>query len=263
MSHFLHQSPCTIRYIPATNTTTHCHVLIVIAVINKTIPTISSFHILQLIFHLHFFITSQGLIKVTIYKIYIFESFVHLMKKGLLMKINTGSEVDFGTIKKVDNIWKNAFKVTYSDTLVQKKDYLDDIFFILYRGSKIVSTGRLRSVEGVKFMNQKISFMGIADIVSVEQGKGYGKILMKHIIEYLFMHEQKGIGFCRRSNSGFYKKSGLSISKDMVKQFRFINNGKMEKNVWDDDVIHYLADDLIKDVKKHPNEIVICNQKSW
>ncbi|MDD4352906.1 MAG: GNAT family N-acetyltransferase [Candidatus Nanoarchaeia archaeon] len=171
------------------------------------------------------------------------------------IKIIKGSNLSSELFKEIAKIITTAFP--WDEPLT--KDFVkDNIFFIIYDKCKIVSVGRLKP-DKIIFLKKKYNLMGVADIVSAEKGKGYGKTLMKSITEYLKEKNILGLGLCARKNSEFYEKCGFTIAKDLAKRFYF--NGPQSN---DDDVLYYNdIKCLINQILANPDENVNSKCKSW
>lgn len=142
----------------------------------------------------------------------------------------------------VMNKWlTREFGNSISEDLKTKYPDKSKAFFVSV-GGKIVSFGVLMPLS-INYLGKKYRFLGIADIISVKKGKGYGKVLMGAIIDHLRKNKKMGIGFCHRKNSIFYKKSGLSIGKNAVKRFLYRKkNGEIVSNSYDSDIIYFFED---------------------
>jgi N-acetylglutamate synthase-like GNAT family acetyltransferase len=171
------------------------------------------------------------------------------------IKIIKGINLSSELLKEIAKIIIAAFPW---DELLTKDFIRDNTIFMIYDNNKIVSVGRLKP-DKVTFLNKKYDLMGIADIVSVEKGKGYGKILTSSIIKYLKENNLLGLGLCARKNSEFYQKCGFKIEKDSAKRFQF--KGPQSN---DDDILYYNdLKGLMKQILAHPKEQVISECKSW
>ncbi|MBS3089220.1 GNAT family N-acetyltransferase [Candidatus Pacearchaeota archaeon] len=180
------------------------------------------------------------------------------------LEIKKGKKMEPEILGEIDRIYRENFKVTYTEMLKNRKDYFDDYFFVLCDNEKIISTGRLRPVK-IKFMEDSFHIFGISDIVSVIKGKGYGKKIMKNILKYLDNKKEIGIGFCKRNNSEFYRKCGFSIADDLSDRFIFKDKlGNLVTDEWDDDVIYNdLGESLIRKIKQNQKEKVWIPIKHW
>lgn len=66
----------------------------------------------------------------------------------------------------------------------QNNNYFHDrLFFLVRIDNKLVSFGTLRPIK-IYVDNEEIEIMGIQAIISIVQGKGYGKVLMQEMIKY-------------------------------------------------------------------------------
>lgn len=156
------------------------------------------------------------------------------------IRIARGKILTLKTIKEIDKIWKKEF----DDELDLKKPYkfAKDIFFLIYR-DKILSVGRLIPIE-ISFLDKNYSILGIADIASVEKGKGYGKVLMTTIRKYLKQKRKTGLGFCSKKNTPFYRKCRFEVAESLAKRFLYINSKKkLIKDPDDEDVLYLDEED--------------------
>lgn len=129
----------------------------------------------------------------------------------------------------------------------QNNNYFHDrLFFTVKDNGKLVSFGTLRSIK-VYIDKQEVDIMGIQAVISIVQGKGYGKILMKEMIKYAKENKLILVGFCEHKNAEFYIKSGLEVFENKNLNFIFVKeNG--EEYTEEGDVIYYSAkDSIIKD----------------
>lgn len=120
--------------------------------------------------------------------------------------------------KLLDLINKQRIKEYKKINLFEKKYHKDTIFFFIKDKGKIVSFGLLRDIK-VNYLDKIYNIKGIGGIMSVEKGKGYGKILIGAMINYLRKTGKTGFGFCGRKNSPFYEKAGLKTKKNLNLRF--------------------------------------------
>jgi GNAT superfamily N-acetyltransferase len=176
------------------------------------------------------------------------------------VEINKGGEFSLKEMKEIDRIFQNAFPGNERVRMGNKKSFLKDIFFIVRVNGKILSVGRLRPVR-ITFLKKNYDIQGIADVVSVVRGKGYGKILMEDMRDYLVRNGKTGIGFCERRNSVFYRKCGFKIARDLVRMFVYKNSeGQIIKNKEDDDVIYLDGKDRFMErvIRSKENVLIPC-----
>lgn len=104
-----------------------------------------------------------------------------------------------------------------------KKDYWPGAnFFFLKDDGKIVAFGGLRDVT-ISYLEKNYKIQGFCSIISVIKMRGYGKILIHAMIDYLKKTGKTGLGFCGEKNSKFYKKAGLDVKKDLADRFALKN----------------------------------------
>ena len=185
----------------------------------------------------------------------------------LVNKIKTirGKNLSNGKAKEIDKIFQKEFPGNEPVNPKRPKLFSNDIFFIVEDSkNKILSVGRLKPIK-IKFLGITYKIQRIADVVSVMKRKGYGKIVMTAMRKYLDKTNQTGIGFCRRTNSIFYKKCGFIIAKKLAKRFLYKNpKGQLIKNKGDDDVIYFdEKNNFVEKVLYYPKEKVIIPGKHW
>lgn len=129
----------------------------------------------------------------------------------------------------------------------QNNNYFHDrLFFLIRDDNKLVSFGTLRPIK-LYVNNREIEIMGIQAVISIIQGKGYGKTLMQEMIKYADKNDSVLVGFCEHKNAEFYIKAGLEVFENKNLNFIFVKeNGEEYTEVGD--VIYYSAkDSTIKD----------------
>lgn len=101
------------------------------------------------------------------------------------------------------------------------KDYTRGTkFFFVKEQDKILSFGALMPVK-IEYKGENYDIMGICNIFSVEKGKGYGRMLIKKMIEHLKSTGKTGIGFTGEAE--FFKKAGLKTKKEFGRRFALRN----------------------------------------
>ena len=86
------------------------------------------------------------------------------------------------------------------------------IMFFVREKEKVVSIGMLLPIK-INYLDKKYDILGIASIISVEKGKGYGLTLMGEIVKYIKSKRKTGLGFCGRRLLKFYERCGLKSEK--------------------------------------------------
>lgn len=181
------------------------------------------------------------------------------MKEKILIKIK-----DIEELTKEDMTFINSCREReYGQEAVMdfKKDYSPSAkFFFVINNNKIIAFGTLRDIS-INYLDKKYDILGICNILSIEKGKGYGKVLIKNMIDFLKKKGKTGLGFTTKTD--FFRKAGLKIEKDFIKRFIY-KNPKTKEEIIDNegDGIYYEGkDDFIKKVlsTKYPVYIDIIH----
>ncbi len=115
--------------------------------------------------------------------------------------------------------------------------FQDRLFFLVRDDNKLVSFGTLRSLK-VMVDKREVEILGMQAIISIIQGKGYGKILINKMVEYAKESKQTIVGFCEPKNAEFYKKSGMEVFTGKNQNFIHVSENGNEYTE-DGDVIYY------------------------
>lgn len=131
-----------------------------------------------------------------------------------------------------------------------KKDYpMATNYFFVKDQEETVAFGLLRPIK-ISYLGKSYSIFGFCSIISLEKGKGYGRILIKSMIRYLKKKKKTGLGFCSCKVLRFYEKSGFKVEKDFIRRFRYKNpvTGKIEVDNNGDGLYINGKDNFIKNV---------------
>ena len=143
--------------------------------------------------------------------------------KNNFLSVQRGNFLTVQTIIQVREIWRKAFPADEPIEPERKNLFASDIFFTFRRSQKeILSVGRLRPVD-INFLGKIYKIQGIADIVSVIERQGYGRVIMQAMYKYLLRRKQTGVGFCNPANNTFYQKCGFKIAKNLTHRFLYKN----------------------------------------
>jgi hypothetical protein len=82
-----------------------------------------------------------------------------------------------------------------------------DVHVLLYQAENPVAYLNLVRIE---FLTDgtSISAWGIGNVCAAEKGKGYGKILMEQLNQFLLQNKVPGLLFCKKALVGFYQSVG-------------------------------------------------------
>jgi predicted N-acetyltransferase YhbS len=117
------------------------------------------------------------------------------------------------SVKEFDNNKKPLEK-----ELEELKDELNSIFFFVKANKELVSFGLLKPVK-IKYLGKNYSILGIGNIISIKKKKGYGRILMESMLNYLKKKGKTGLGFTESKIEKFYEKIGFKTAKGLGYRF--------------------------------------------
>jgi hypothetical protein len=144
------------------------------------------------------------------------------------------------------------------------KEYYPGADFIFIRQeARILGFGTLRPIT-LDYRDEKIEIIGICNIVSIEKGKDYGRVLLAGMMSYLKTKNKMGLGFCLRKNMNFYKKAGMEIKEDLIKKFIY-KNPKNGEEIRDDvgDGFYYNDKDELIEMISSGKEMVYIDIAHW
>lgn len=103
------------------------------------------------------------------------------------------------------------------------KDFSEDyepetLWFFVKDKNKIVSVGGIRPIK-VEYLGKTYSLGGICSTISLQKGKGYGKILISFMKNYSYKTGKTILGFTGNKNIKIFKKLGLEVKKGFIKRF--------------------------------------------
>ncbi len=146
------------------------------------------------------------------------------IKKG---KDLSKKELDFIVKTNIDTF--NTCKDYEKELKLLKEEEMQSTFFFVKKNNKIVSFGLLRPVK-IKYLGKGYNIFGISNMISIIKKKGYGKILVQAMKDFLSKKEKTGLGFCSKENTLFYKKSGVIVEGKLKNRF-FYDYGNSQKNI--------------------------------
>ncbi len=138
-------------------------------------------------------------------------------------------------------------------------------FFLVREADQLTAFGRLHTVP-VEFQGNRHTILGVAGIVAIQRGRGYGKILMSRMKEYIDESGQTAIVFCDPKVTAFYEKCGYSILPNGIQQFNFLDSEHqaIPSQCKDKDVLYIDGDDhLAKQLLLHPDKHLTAFRGLW
>ena len=156
----------------------------------------------------------------------------------------------------------SRFKEFNSQSLIKPLRDNEDwnkIYFLLKESEQLLAFGRLHDVN-VECQEKTYQILGIATIVSVIKGKGYGFELMQSMKKYILSTGKTGIGFCNKNITEFYRKCGLGILENGQDRFEYSEPARYQGG----DVIFIKgADDLIDRMVSDKNITARISRPQW
>ncbi len=146
-----------------------------------------------------------------------------------------------------------------------KKDFSKDyepetLWFFIKKKNKIVSFGGIRPLKA-KYLGKIYNIGGICSTISLEKGKGYGKILVAFMIDYAIKKDKTLLGFTGQTE--FFKKANLGTKKNFIRRFVWVKPNGEEIYDNDGDGIYYEGKDkFISKVLKTKSPVFI-NVEHW
>ena len=162
------------------------------------------------------------------------------------------------------NTWrKKEFHHFSPITILPSNENWHKKFFLVKDDARILAFGRLHEVP-VEYMNNTYSILGIATIVAIEKGKGFGSSLVKAMVSFIKKDGRTAIGFCNSAISEFYKKCACGIIKGTDRFLYKDSEGNMKKTDKPGDVLYIEGkDNLISKILANPNEPVYLLRPHW
>ena len=126
----------------------------------------------------------------------------------------TKSEKDFINKNRVKEFGKEGFRDF-------KRDYEPDTEWVFVKAdSRTVSFCGLRPVR-IEYLGKTYNIGGICSTIAVVKGKGYGRMMVNALVDYLKKKGKTGLGFTGETE--FFKKVGLGTKKNFIRRFVYRN----------------------------------------
>jgi GNAT superfamily N-acetyltransferase len=137
-------------------------------------------------------------------------------------------------------------------------------YFLVRDFGEVVAFGRLHTIR-VEFREELYEILGVASIVAISKGKGYGRDLMRGIVKYVRESGKSAVGFCEPNVSVFYEKCGFTLLRRGSRRFVFVEVGTRKATAHPDDDVLFLdgADGLMRAVRRYPVDKIIAYKHSW
>ena len=131
------------------------------------------------------------------------------------------SSVPQPLLRTIDELWTEAFNwQPVPDDEEIEADPEASLFLLRSdNNEKILSTAVVKPFD-IRFDGTTYPVQGILNVVSAVKKQGYGRMVMEVVKEWLIAEQTIGLGFTKRSVSGFYSQCGYKVEKDLVERFR-------------------------------------------
>lgn len=103
-----------------------------------------------------------------------------------------------------------------------ENDERESIFFFLKEDEEIYAFGMLKPVI-VYYAGKEYPILGMGNVMAIQKGKGYGKMLVNHIRTFLDKSGHVCIGNTHKDNFRFYEKCGFTFIPGLVDRFVYID----------------------------------------
>lgn len=131
------------------------------------------------------------------------------------------SSVPQPLLRAIDELWTDAFnwQPVPNDEEVEADPEASLFLLRSDNNEEILATAVVKSFN-IRFDGTTYPVQGILNVVSAVKKQGYGRMVMEAVKEWLIAEQTTGLGFAKRSVSGFYSQCGYQVEKDLVERFR-------------------------------------------
>lgn len=125
-----------------------------------------------------------------------------------VIKYIENQHVDLSLLNDIIEIKSVAWPYSYEAQLKWISKHLtdNDLHALLYEEDNLIAYMNLINID-LHFNGVLHKALGIGNVCSKEQGKGYGNLLMLKINTFLENNNKRGVLLCKDSLVNFYKKS--------------------------------------------------------
>jgi len=187
------------------------------------------------------------------------------MTSDVRVDVLIGKELSVGDLETINHYRVLEFSSKNPVDPKSGNDAWTEPFFLVQVDRELVSFGTLHFLK-LDFKGHSYDVLGVATIISVKKGQGYGSVLMNHIKAYIQGSRLTAIGFCDPGVSEFYMKCGLSIIKSGIKHFEFHDAyGKLIAAEHPDDDVLYVEgkDGLVSKLMNGNSENISAMRRPW
>ncbi|MDR6920425.1 MULTISPECIES: hypothetical protein [Chryseobacterium] len=124
-----------------------------------------------------------------------------------------------------------------------------EFHFLVNQRDEILALSRLNFDFTLDISGKQYIFAEIVGLVSAQEKKGYGSILVKFLKENTEQRNLEVIGFCLKELRPFYQQCDVEILKNKAKNI-MENNGTVCNSSEDDDILIFHLSDERKELLK-------------
>lgn len=157
-------------------------------------------------------------------------------------------------IKKPDELTENEIKIILNLWEVSEWDSMDSTYFrsffkdsefhfLIGSEEEILALMRLNFDFVLEISKKKYHFAEAVGLVSAHKKKGYGKRLIKYIIENITKRNLESIGFCVSDLRSFYDKCDIHILHNKAKSIQEKSGSEWTPSEDDDIFIFNLSEE--------------------
>lgn len=113
------------------------------------------------------------------------------------------------------SLMKSIRWIKYSATehrlwLMEKSNLMDD-HLLIYEEDILVAYAQFKTNITIQNIKMHKPFVGVGNVCSIRSGKGYGRLLLKEIKNFIMVNDVNGILFTTFDKTEYYIKGGWQI----------------------------------------------------
>lgn len=170
----------------------------------------------------------------------------------------SGSEIGF--ILKLWNIpeWSGMSPSEFRDSFEHS-----EFHFLLGADDQIMALGRINLDFILTISGKPYRFAEIVGLVSAEEGKGYGRLLVQLLRENTEQRCLEAIGFCLRELRSFYRKCSVRIMENKAKNIMENNDSEWMPSEDDDILVFHLSEErkTVLEMLSHEQKAYLINKE--
>lgn len=158
-------------------------------------------------------------------------------------QVKRADELTENEIKTIINLWEVSEWASMEPGYFRSFFKDSEFHFLIDSEEEILALIRLNFDFILEIFDKKYHFAEAVGLVSAQKKKGYGKELIKYIIENITERNLESIGFCLSELRPFYDKCDISILHHKAKSIKEKSGSKWIPSDDDDILIFNLSDE--------------------